>query len=950
MAAERALLVRIVGSSAGLEAAFAKSGASAEGFGKKMQAVGARTAAVGKSMTMGITLPIIGIGVVAVKAALEAEKSTARLDTAFKAVGLSAGKYATEIMRTEEAGRKLGFTNTEIKQGLGSLIIATKDVGKAHRDLGIAEDLARFKGISLADATKMMTMAMTGSQRAVKQLGIIVGPVTTAVDKLKAAHVSTKTAAGALEYAHAKLLDKMLTGNAIIDAVSAKVKGQGAAFAATASGGMAVFRAQLNNLLENLGKTFIPMLNKVVGWLSQAMQWFEKLSPSTKKWIEIIAGAAAVIGPVLIVVGSLTSALAALIPVVAALASPIGLLAAGIALLGGAMLAAQFAPKQFQAVLERLGLSAQQAKTVVDDLRSAFQVFKTIVTAVFQTLGPVVAAFFGILKAQFQLISDLVTGKWGKIWGDLKRIFVAQWNLVKAEFNAVVGVLSGIMGKLWSAVTSIAGKIGRGIVDDIVKPIVALPGKAWGELKKLIGALQRLGVDAWNEAVKIGKAIVQGAIAGFTSLVGGMVNTVVGGFKSALSSVGSILGIGSPSKKFHTIGVQMAQGVIEGWFAGIAPLMGRMNASLSRAIAGARATVRVVGASFTAAWRTLGQDAMLAFDAATKTGLDRIQTNLDAKLAGISQRLTAGMAQLNRILGLQTAAANAPVTALQAQMQAQQDAKSLADAQLALQQALATGDAKQIADAQYQLTQVQEQIQLQQLQAQAIKDTTAARAEYNKEAAKLKTEAKKETTAAREAAKDEKAAWTERRKVQKVELRQYLAELERELKANPKLWAKNHAEIMAKFKNVFGPDFTKWGKNLGQAFATGLRNSFGDITKALKELAQLCADLLKLKSPAKTGPLSDLNKWWTSFSATLLTGLDTAAIQRAVVGAVTPPGLSGGGRLALAGGGRVLHTGGYAGSSQPIQVNLHLDGKQLASVLVDPIGRELNRHLRRNAA
>jgi hypothetical protein len=65
-----------------------------------------------------------------------------------------------------------------------------------------------------------LAQAMTGSQRAAKQLGIVVMPVTKNMDALKASHVDLTTASGRAEEAHAKLLDKMATGQAVIDATT----------------------------------------------------------------------------------------------------------------------------------------------------------------------------------------------------------------------------------------------------------------------------------------------------------------------------------------------------------------------------------------------------------------------------------------------------------------------------------------------------------------------------------------------------------------------------------------------------------------------------------------------------------------------------------------------------------------------------------------------------------
>jgi hypothetical protein len=206
-----------------------------------------------------------------VHAALSAEASQARLDQAFKNAGLSAKDSAAQIDAVEASSRKLGFTDEDVRNALGSLVTATGSVKKSMVDVGVAQDLARFKGVSLVDATKMITMAMTGSQRAAKQLGITVIPLTTNVDRLKKSHDDLTTASGKLRVAHAKLLDKMATGQAVIDAVTAKTKGQGAAFANTAAGGIQAYKAQIEHLQETLGAKLLPALQNGLDWLNRLM-------------------------------------------------------------------------------------------------------------------------------------------------------------------------------------------------------------------------------------------------------------------------------------------------------------------------------------------------------------------------------------------------------------------------------------------------------------------------------------------------------------------------------------------------------------------------------------------------------------------------------------------------------------------------------------------------------
>jgi hypothetical protein len=178
-------------------------------------------------------------------AAIDAEKTQARLEVAFKRQAPRAREVRGRISAAESSSRKLGFTDEDVKQSLGSLVTATGNVTESLKELQIAQDLARFKGVSLEQATKALTMAHAGSTRALKQLGIEVAKVTTAQDKVKAAFDHHTGAAYANALAQAKVADKAATVANVMQTVTDRVHGQADAYSKTAAGAMEQFHAQL---------------------------------------------------------------------------------------------------------------------------------------------------------------------------------------------------------------------------------------------------------------------------------------------------------------------------------------------------------------------------------------------------------------------------------------------------------------------------------------------------------------------------------------------------------------------------------------------------------------------------------------------------------------------------------------------------------------------------------
>lgn len=73
--------------------------------------------------------------------------------------------------------------------------------------------------------------------------------------------------------------------------------------------------------LINMGGKLVPVVARIADEAARVADWFDRLSPSTKRWVGIFAGAAAVLGPVLIVLGSIVKMVGTLSGAMASLGS-----------------------------------------------------------------------------------------------------------------------------------------------------------------------------------------------------------------------------------------------------------------------------------------------------------------------------------------------------------------------------------------------------------------------------------------------------------------------------------------------------------------------------------------------------------------------------------------------------------------------------------------------------
>jgi len=527
-------------------------------FGKVSKAAGAAGLAIAGGLAVGIEK--------SVKAAMSAEESQGRLEVAFHNSGLSAARYTKQIAAQLAAGRKLGFANSEQRTALGSLIVATHDYTKASRDLSVAQDIARFKHVDLNQAPKMLTMAMAGSQRATKQLGLSVQASTANADKAKLAYRAQKDALDAQypsmakmteaqkkqyyaardaidqQYAGAKAAaqfqDKQVTAGKVIDLVSKKLHGQADEYSKTAAGAMAQFRAQLTNLEGSLGKALLPALTKVSEEAAKMTAWLSEHPKLTKVLV--------------IALGVLAGALAA-----AAFAQ---------ALLNLAVLANPYVAAVAAIIL--IGVVIYKFRDQIMDVIEAVLDFGK---AIWEGIINALSSAMSWIKQHWELLG-LLAGPLGLA----VTMIIKHWDAIKNAFMSAINWVVGFIKRHWDMLALLGGPLAFAIAqiikhrDQIVGIFAELPGKiasvflkGWEVVKKAFSAafaaIQKIAAGVRNEFHTLAGALEKvvgyfrwflskaGDILGFFSKLGGKIGSAVGDVSGAVGTAQARRGPGGAS-------------------------------------------------------------------------------------------------------------------------------------------------------------------------------------------------------------------------------------------------------------------------------------------------------------------------------------------------------------------------------------------------------------------
>ncbi len=203
----------------------------------KLQKQGAKGFAIGVGVAAGAAaLNLVGdaAGMAAdalgdaARAAMEDEASQSKLSTALHANVKGWDGNTDAIEKVLKARMKLGFSDDEQRDSLAVLVAKTGDATEALNIQRVAMDLARLKGIDLAEATKAISLGMMGQGRALKELGINVKEMT---DKTE-----------------------------VLGAIQTKASGQAEAWGDTTAGAANAAQVAMDEASETVGYKLTPLL------------------------------------------------------------------------------------------------------------------------------------------------------------------------------------------------------------------------------------------------------------------------------------------------------------------------------------------------------------------------------------------------------------------------------------------------------------------------------------------------------------------------------------------------------------------------------------------------------------------------------------------------------------------------------------------------------------------
>ena len=248
----------------------------------------------GKSLTTGLTLPIVALGAASVSAFDKQSKAIAQVEAGIKSTGNAAGFTAEELMKmASDLQSKTIFGDEEILQGVTAQLLTFTNIA--------GEQFDRTQTAALNLATRLDGDLKSASIQLGKALN---DPV---------ANLSALSRSGIQFSASQKeTIKSLVETNRLADAqtiILDELENQyGGAAEAAASAGLGPFQ-QLKNVLgdvsEEFGKLILEGLVPFKDTLMGVAEALRSLSPETKSLIVRIGAIVAIAGPLLLIIGQM---------------------------------------------------------------------------------------------------------------------------------------------------------------------------------------------------------------------------------------------------------------------------------------------------------------------------------------------------------------------------------------------------------------------------------------------------------------------------------------------------------------------------------------------------------------------------------------------------------------------------------------------------------------------
>lgn len=451
--------------------------ANLKALSEQLKQVGSKMTEVGKSMTTKVTAPIVAGYTLASKYASDYEENLNKLDVAFGSNSQAVKDWANN------ASKEFGLSKVQATDAASAFGALGKGIGLTESEAadmsttlaGLSADLGSYFNVGVDESSKALEGIFTGESEALKKFGVVM----TDTNLQKFAEDQ------GLVWKEMDQTEKtMLRYQYVLD----KTKDAQGDFARTSDGtanSTKVFQAALQDLGTSIGTNLLPIITPIIQKITEWINKFNELSPSTQKIITIVGLVVAALGPLLIIVGTLISSIGAIIGAAPAIVTAMGTFITGaapvIAIIGALIAIGVLLYKNWDAI-------KAYAINLWNTLKTTFNGIKTSVITAWNNIKSSVTNTVNNLKTGITTAWNAIKTAVSTAVNGLKTVITTIWNAIKTYITNGVNGWKSILSGAWDSIKSTASNAWNAVKNAIIDPIK----NAWKTVKTWVDKLKDL--------------------------------------------------------------------------------------------------------------------------------------------------------------------------------------------------------------------------------------------------------------------------------------------------------------------------------------------------------------------------------------------------------------------------------------------------------------------------
>lgn len=420
----------------------------------------------GTKLTAFATVPIVGLGVAAVKSAADQEQ----LQVAFGTMLGSAEKAKTLLGQLTEFAATTPFQLTEVQNAAKSLLAYGISADKVEGTLRAVGDVAAGTNTPIGEMAtlfgkmKSQQVIFTEDLNQLTGRGIPILDILAEKYKTNVVGIREMASQGKLSFddVEAAFTGMSGEGGKFFNLMDAQSK--------TTAGQFSNLQDSTSKLAMEIGQTLLPYATELVKKLMSLVEWFRGLDSNQKNVIIAIAGIIAVIGPLILIISGIITVVTTVIGIFTGLITVIGTVIAFITTLS---LAPVILIAALVALIAAVVYFILRWTGLWDDAVAIFQAFVSKVTGFVKWLidgmMSIFSSFYHWLVGG-SLIPDLVNAVIGWIVhlkDMLLDLITGMWDKVKGLFEGALGFIKDLVGKITDAIMKPFNEAKRAVEDAI---------------------------------------------------------------------------------------------------------------------------------------------------------------------------------------------------------------------------------------------------------------------------------------------------------------------------------------------------------------------------------------------------------------------------------------------------------------------------------------------------